>query len=171
MPDQYTLNFIYNREIALRHEPLFIRYMLTSSHAPFNTQPRYLHNWDEIGNGEVYQRIPPVTFPCDWPDLKGGTQAYEAALRYDFTVLEDYICRFVKDGALIIILGDHQPVVQVAGPEASRLVPVHVISRNPALIDPFIRMGYTPGMIPGHAPSAKGMDDFLADFLAAFSTP
>ncbi|MBI5589734.1 MAG: hypothetical protein HY881_04550 [Deltaproteobacteria bacterium] len=171
MPDQYTLHFIYTREIAQRREPLFIRYMLTSSHAPFNTQPPYVQNWDEIGHGEIYQRIRPVTFSSDWPDLKEGGRAYETAICYDFTVLQDYLCSFVKDGALIIILGDHQPVVQITGPGASRLVPIHVISRNPALIDPFIRMGYAPGMIPSHAPSVKGMDDFLADFLTAFSTP
>jgi len=171
MPDQYTLNFIYTREIALRHRPLFIRYMLTSSHAPFNTQPRYLKNWDEIGHGEVYQRLRPITFASDWPDMKEGVRAYEAALCYAFTVLQDYLSGFVKDGALIIILGDHQPVAQIAGSGASMLVPIHVISRTRSLLDPFIRMGYTPGMIPIHAPSIKGMDDFLADFLAAFSTP
>ena len=148
MPDQYTLHFIYTREIAPRREPLFIRYMLTSSHAPFNTQPPYLQNWDEIGHGEIYRRIQPVTFTSDWPDLKEGVRAYETAIGYDFTVLQDYLRGFVKDGALIIILGDHQPVVQITGPGASRLVPIHVISRNPS---PH-RSLYPNGLYPRHDP-------------------
>jgi hypothetical protein len=144
MPDQYALNFIYTREIAIRHGPLFIRYMLTSSHAPFNTQPRYLKNWDEIGHGEVYQGLRPITFASDWPDMKEGVRAYEAALCYAFTVLQDYLSGFVKDGALIIILGDHQPVAQITGSGASTLVPIHVISRTRSLLDPFIQRVIPP---------------------------
>jgi hypothetical protein len=171
MPDQYTLHVIYKREIVSRRKPLFIRYMLTSSHAPFNTQPPYLQNWEEIGNGEIYHRLKPITFPFSWPDRKTGVPAYEAAIRYDFKVLKDYLTDFVRDGALIILLGDHQPVAQITEPGASNRVPIHVISRNRTLLAPFLRLGYTPGMIPIPPVSEKGMNDFLADFLQAFSMP
>jgi hypothetical protein len=171
MPDQYAIHAVYTREIARRSQPLFIRSMLTSTHAPFNRQPPYLPNWNEIGAGEIYHRLEPVTFTVNWPDMSEAGKAYLASMRYEFTVLQDFLSRFVNDGALIIILGDHQPIAPVTGPGASSRVPVHVVSRNRAFLDPFIHMGYTPGMVPAHAPRIeKGMQDFLADFLNAFST-
>jgi hypothetical protein len=171
MPDQFVINTVHTREIAQRRQPLFIRFMLTSTHAPFNLQPSYLQNWSDIGTGEIYHRLQPITFSVNWPEMKEAGKAYLASMRYDFTVLQDYLCRFVEGGALIIILGDHQPIPQVTGPGASTLVPVHVISRNHAFLEPFVRMGYTPGMVPGRAPgNERGMQEFLADFLATFST-
>jgi hypothetical protein len=169
MPDQYTVHAVHAREIAERRQPLFIRWVLTSSHAPFHVQPPYVPDWEAIGRGEVYQRIPPVTFPVSWADMRHAGEAYLAAVGYDLTVLQDYLCRFIQDGALILLLGDHQPIAQVTGPGASARVPVHVISRNPALLEPFLRMGYTPGVVPARGPIDKGLQHFLADFLMALS--
>jgi hypothetical protein len=171
MPDQYVIKAVHQREIVQRSQPLFIRYMLTSTHAPFNLQPPFFPNWTDIGNGEIYHHRQPVVFSVNWPDMSEAGKAYLSSVRYDFTVLEDYLCRFVEDGALIIILGDHQPIAPVTGPNASACVPVHVISRNRALLEPFARLGYKPGMVPRPDPrNAKAMQDFLADFLEAFGT-
>ena len=95
--------------------------------------------------------------------------AYLAAMRYEFSVLQNYLCHYVKDGALIIKLGGHQPIAQVTRPGTSARVPMRVISRNPALLDPFLRMGYAPGIAPDPSASPKGMQDFLMDFLSGFS--
>ena len=170
MPDQYAISAVYTREIDRRNRPLFIRYILTSTHAPFNCQPPYLQNWNEVGTGEIYNRLQTVTFDVNWPDMRTADKAYLASIGYDFTVLRDYLIQFVKDEALIIILGDHQPIRQISGPGATGLVPVHAICRKRALLDPFLRMGYTPGMVPTHAPpNNKSMQDFLSDFLIGFS--
>jgi hypothetical protein len=171
MPDQFVIQTVYAREIARRSQPLFIRTLLTSTHAPFNRQPPYLPNWNEIGAGEIYHRLPAVTFSVNWPDMSEAGIAYLASMRYDFTVLGDALSRYVQGGALVIILGDHQPIAQITGPAASARVPVHVLSRNRALLRPFFHMGYTSGMVPDPAPPVeKGMQDFLSDFLIAFST-
>ena len=171
MPDQFAIHTVHTREIARRSQPLFIRFMLTSTHAPFNLQPPHLQKWSDIGTGEIYHRLQPVAFSVNWPEMSEAGEAYLASMRYDFTVLQDYLCRFVEGGALIILLGDHQPIAQITGPGASALVPVHVISRNQNFMDPFFRMGYTPGMFPSRAlRKERGMQDFLPDFLTAFST-
>jgi hypothetical protein len=94
---------------------------------------------------------------------------YLAAVRYEFTVLQNYQCHYVKDGALIIKLADHQPIAHVTGPVTSARVPIHFISRDPALLDPFLRMGDVPGIASDPSASPKGMQDFLMDFLTAFS--
>jgi hypothetical protein len=69
------------------------------------------------------------------------------------------------------VLGDHQPNVQLTGEKASWAVPVHVISRNRDHLQPFLKRGYTPGLIPTQPPPYRGMETFLFDFLEDFSTP
>jgi hypothetical protein len=170
MPDQYVLQTIHAREVENRNTPLFIRYVLTSTHAPFHRQPRYIGDWDRIGDGSVYHQQEPVTFPNNWPDLTESTEAYLTAMTYEFTVLQNYLAASRDDEALWIILGDHQPNAHITGPLKDALVPVHVISRSERLLEPFHRAGYTPGIIPIMPPEPKRMDTFLIAFLSAFSS-
>jgi hypothetical protein len=93
-----------------------------------------------------------------------------SAIRYDLTVIAAFIRQYVKKDALIVILGDHQPNVQLTGKHQPWLVPVHVISRNTELLNPFQERGFRPGLIPTQPSLYRGMDSFLFDFLADFST-
>ena len=80
--------------------------------------------------------------------------------------------RFATDRAqgdpLFIVLGDHQPPLTTARRTGDFSVPVHVFSRDRALVDAFVKRGYMPGMAlpPGRA--ERGMETFLGDFLADF---
>jgi hypothetical protein len=170
MPDQFVLQTIHAREVENRNKPLFIRYVLTSTHAPFNRQPRYIEDWDRIGDGSVYHQQEPVTFPNNWPDLTEATEAYLTAMTYEFTLLQNYLAANVDREALWIILGDHQPNAHITGPLADALVPVHVISRSERLLEPFCQAGYIPGIIPRVPREPKRMDTFLGAFLSAFSS-
>jgi hypothetical protein len=170
MPDQYVLQTIHAREVKNRNKPLFIRYVLTSTHAPFHRQPRYIEDWKRIGDGSVYHQQKPVTFPNNWPDLTEATEAYLTAMTYEFAVLQNYLAARTDGEALWIILGDHQPNAHITGPLAGSLVPIHVISRSERLLEPFCRAGYTSGMIPRVPPDPQRMDTFLIAFLSAFSS-
>ncbi|MGD9203776.1 MAG: sulfatase-like hydrolase/transferase, partial [Desulfobacterales bacterium] len=170
MSDQYVLEYIYRKEIQPRTQPLFIEFVLISSHAPFNHQPPYLEDWSQIGDGRIYHQKQSVTFPVVWPDLTNATEAYVAAMIYEMTVLKHFIELYISDDTLIIIMGDHQPNVQITGPDNSWSVPVHVISRSKKLVEPFEHIGFTPGLIPQQAPPHPGMETFLPHFLKAFST-
>jgi hypothetical protein len=171
MADQYVLQYIYRKEIAVSTQPLFAEFVLISSHAPFNHQPPYLANWSQIGDGSIYYRRKAVTFPVVWPDLTNASEAYVNSIIYEIKVLKNFIERVIKDDTLLIIMGDHQPNVQITGPTRSFSVPVHVISRNKGFLDPFESKGYTPGLIPGQAAPHPGMETFLFDFLTSFSSP
>lgn len=170
MADQYVLQYIYQKEILARTQPLFIEFVLISSHAPFNRQPPYLKNWSQIGDGSIYHRREAVTFPVVWSDLTNASQAYVTSIIYEIKVLKSFIEQFIKDDTLIIIMGDHQPNVQITGPGSSWSVPVHVISRNKRFLDPFKSKGFTPGLIPGQTPPHPGMETFFLDFLKSFSS-
>ncbi len=170
MADQYVLQYIYQKEILARTQPLFIEFVLISSHAPFHRQPPYIKNWSQIGDGSIYHRREAVTFPVVWPDLTNASEAYVTSIIYEIKVLKNFIEQYIKNDTLIIILGDHQPNVQITGPDSTWSVPVHVISRNKQLLDSFVSKGYTPGLIPQQPPPHSGMETFLFDFLKSFSS-
>ncbi len=86
-------------------------------------------------------------------------------------VLRRYIAERVDGDALVILLGDHQPSAEVTNDSPSYGVPIHVISRDRALVQRFITAGYVRGMRPvetGEAPPP--MEGFMPQFLQMFST-
>jgi hypothetical protein len=169
MPDQFVLKTIFDIEIQSSKRPLFLRYVLNSTHAPFHHQPRYIDDWERIGDGSIYHDLEPIRFPNNWPDLTEATDAYLTAMEYEFEVLQNYLIDYVEDDSLVIIMGDHQPNAHISGPKATDWVPIHVISRNTALLEPFVEANYTPGMVPLESTSFQRMDLFLSFFLKAFS--
>jgi hypothetical protein len=168
MPDQFVLDWVNRREMENRHQPLFVRYALVSSHAAFNIQPPFIVDWQAIGDGGIYNDLQPIFYPITWPDLKNGGEAYLRSLDYEFTVLGDYLAKYVQADTLVIIIGDHQPNVQLTGTGESWSVPVHVVSRNARLLAPFRKRGYTPGLRPAQPPPHAGMETFLPGFLEDF---
>lgn len=170
MPDQYVLDFIFNREIQGQTNPLFIEFILISSHAPFHRQPPYVADWSQIGNGKIYHDLEVITFPIIWPDLSNAAEGYVTSIAYELKVIVEFINKFIDDDTLIVVLGDHQPNVQITGKKASWSVPIHIISRNRDHLQPFLKRGFTPGLIPAQPPPHRGMETFLFDFLSDFST-
>ncbi len=170
MPDQFVLDYIFRREIQKNTQPLFIRYVLISSHAPFNRQPPYIEDWSTIGNGAIYYEKDTVTFPIVWPDLRNAGKAYMTSIIYDLDVIRSYLEQGINDESLIIIMGDHQPNVQITGKNGIWSVPIHVISRRKEFLRPFAERGYTSGMIPKQPLPHFGMETFLYAFLQGFSS-
>ena len=171
MPDQYVLDFIQRRELrAPSSRPRFIQYVLVTSHAPWSDLPPVVDDWDSIGNGSIYHRLKTQHFPVRWPDFANAQEPYIRSIIYDFEVLRRYILRAIGDDSLVIILGDHQPVTEVAGDSESWGVPVHVLSRDKEALKPFEARGYVPGMHPPLSGARAGLETFLGDFLADFST-
>jgi len=172
MPDQYVLDFIHRREVGRpRSQPLFVQYVLVSSHAPWSDLPPIVDDWSRLGNGALFHQLPRKRYPIEWPDFANASQAYIDSIVYDLEILKRYIRDFIKDDALIILLGDHQPVAEVNGHSESHGVPIHVISREPKLLEPFVRRGHRPGMRPQAKPPYAGLETFLVSFLRDFSGP
>ncbi len=171
MPDQFVLDFVRRREIENRRRPLFVEIVLGNSHAPFHVLPPFLADWSRIGDGTVYQDLDPLVFPVTWSDMTHAAEAYIAALTYDFKAIQGFIEQFVKDDALVILMGDHQPNVQITGSGRPWSVPVHVISRNRTFLEPFRRRHYSPGVFPFQPPPHDGMAHVLTNLFADFSPP
>jgi hypothetical protein len=168
MSDQFVLDYVHRHEFTNRKQPLFIRYVLISSHAAYNIQPPFIAKWDTIGDGSIYNEQPLVRYPIHWPNLENAGEAYLRSLDYDFSTLGDYFAKYVNDDTLIIIMGDHQPNLQLTGEGQPWSVPVHIISQNPKLLSSFRKRGYTPGLIPVQPLPHAGMETFLQSFLQDF---
>jgi phosphoglycerol transferase MdoB-like AlkP superfamily enzyme len=171
MADQFVLYHIQKEVIEKAQQPLFIQYALVSSHAPFSDQPRYVENWDTIGNGSILHKSGRNRFNVTWGLSGDVVKAYTAAVTYEMQVMEGYLEKFVQDDTLVIFVGDHQPHQLVTGPNnLTWSVPIHVASRSPELIEPFRRRGYVSGMVPTQPLPHVGMERFMEEFLADFST-
>ncbi len=168
MPDQYVMDYARRNVLAKRTGPLFVTYVLVSSHAPWSHIPTMVEDWSQIGDGSIYNTHPLKRAHTNWPDFSNAAEPYLTSILYDLQVLDDYLTIFVDDDSLFVILGDHQPVSEITDNSPSWAVPVHVISRDPSLVAPFVARGYTTGMIPSHPTSP--MESFLVDFLRDFSS-
>jgi hypothetical protein len=173
MPDQYMVQHVHEREIAQKKpdQPLFATLVLTNSHHPWSKIPPYLDDWSTIGDGTVYQRKPIRQFRSGFVGGDQSKPGFQASLEYSWKVVVEYLLRTLPEDTLIVIYGDHQPRKPVADMEtASWDVPIHVLSRDPALVERFASQGYTPGLEPRANEPRGGSESFLLHLFKAFSS-
>ncbi len=174
MPDQYTWSFL---EQTIRNtddadtRPVFAEIGLISSHAPWTPILPVLDDWDSIGDGSVFAPWENAGERPDelWQDMDRVREHYALSVDYAIHTMARYAERFVDDQTLLIALGDHQAAPLIIGEDAGRAVPVHVISRDPALVEPFLDWGFQSGAIPDPDQTPPGMDAFRDWFVHAFS--
>ena len=171
MPDQYTLSMLERAERQGAERPLFVEVSLISSHAPWTPIAPVLEDWSAIGDGRVFSTWADDGDPPDvvWRDPERVRTQYALALDYVLGVLASYAANFVDGRTLLILTGDHQSAPLITGEGATRDVPIHVISGDPALIEPFVAWGFEPGMRPSPDTPVRRMDAFRDFFLEAFS--
>ncbi len=172
MPDQFTWSFV-QRLREQRQTPLLVEVGLISSHAPWTPILPVLDDWESIGDGAVFGRWEDAgERPEDlWRDTERVREQYARSVEYAVHAMTAYAERYVDDRTLLIVLGDHQPAPLITGDGASWEVPVHVISGDPELLEPFIAWGFVRGAWPDPDPTVLGMDYFRDWFVRAYSAP
>ena len=176
MPDQFTLHRFEQAERRLpvgERRPVFAKFSLIDSHAPFTPLAPLVADWDRLGDGALFHSLLQEGTDADalWQDSGRLRQAYTESLDRALAVLQSFAARHVDDRTLLILMGDHQPPGIIAGDTESRAVPVHVLSGDPALLAPFLDWGFRSGMIPSPdspQPPMAAFRDFLVD---SFSPP
>lgn len=182
MPDQYTWSWFQDEVRSPASKPLFAELALISSHAPWVPILPVLEDWNAIGVGEVFNQWEnsgeaPVSL---WRDPDRVRDHYARAIDYALHVATEYAIRHADDNTLLIILGDHQPAPLVTGEETSRDVPVHIISGNPELLEPFVGPmastqpglpGFRAGTLPALGSAGASMDALRPFLHLHFSSP
>lgn len=167
MPDQFQLDVVRRRVLDRPGDtPQFIKYILVSSHTPWNYFPPYLEDWDRIGNGTVYDSTANTYYTNSWIMGNEYFEGYAHSIRYVLEVVRGYLADHVDGDDLVIITGDHQPKFPVSSKDATFSVPVHVLSRNAEAAAAFERFGYEPGLVPSQEPPHPPMEGFF-DQLAS----
>ena len=174
MPDQFTWSYLEQR---IRRpddsRPLFAEVGLISSHAPWTPILTLLDDWSTIGNGEIFSPWEGAgERPVDlWRDHDRVRHNYALSIDYAIQAATAYAERFVDERTLLLVLGDHQPAPIITGHGASRASPVHVITANRALLEPFLEWGFAEGGLPDPNRTPPRMDAFRDWFVSALSTP
>ncbi len=171
MPDQYTLA-AFDRLERLREDrpPLFAEIALISSHAPWTPIPTLI-DWDEVGNGEVFnEQAQSGDTPEEvWREPERVRTQFRLSIEYALTTLRSYVADRLDTPFVLVILGDHQPARIVTGETDNRDVPFHVISDDADLIARVqAAFSSTAGMQPAQS-AAHPMAEFRERFLRAIS--
>ncbi len=174
MPDQYTWSWFEQELRRPSSQPLFAEMALISSHAPWVPILPVLDDWSAIGNGKVYDtwRDSGEAPASLWRDPDRVRAHYSQALDYALEVITGYADQFVDDNTLLIIVGDHQPAPLITGDNASRDSVIHIISADPALVEPFLHAGlpgFQVGALPDLGTTGMPMDRFRRVFQDIFS--
>jgi hypothetical protein len=170
MPDQLVIDFVHRHEV-LTHpdQPLFLAEVLTTSHVPWNLVPP-LVDWDQIGDGAMYRDVQSKSFDNRLVSGSEYEAGYLASIEYSLETIASYLSRLpADDRSLVVVLGDHQPR-QPVGQRTQDLwwVPIHVLSRDPNLVERFAPLGYQPGMLPVAPPGEPaGHEHLMGELLTA----
>lgn len=161
MPDQFTWRFF--ESVRQQHSaPLFAELALISSHAPWTPILSIIDDWEALGDGTLFARWEQSGESPEqlWRDPDKVRDHYAQAVDYALAAVAGYAERYLNDDALVLVVGDHQPAPLITGADASRDVPIHVLSRDSSLVAAFIEAGFTPGVLPSpESSSALRMDD------------
>lgn len=149
IPDQVSLERLYRRELKPNERaPIFVLFPSIMSHIPFAPSPPYRDDWDrvlEAGAFELKAGGPSAAPSLKWPNLAAG---YQTAVAYNVDWLAGLLESRTPSNAVLLVLGDHQPPSILSGPNARWSVPIHVISRDPETLKPFLEAGFQDGLKP-----------------------
>jgi hypothetical protein len=172
MPDQWALQQFRTHQLVDAPEPRYLFYMSVSSHLPWGEEvPPWLRDWRDPDG---------ATAETDetWGPIAGveqiGTalrQSYFRSVAYDWRAFLELLDQDTAQDLVVVIMGDHQPRLELDTPVFSMNTPVHVIARDPALLAGFEQAGFQPGLFaePGRRPPLQhqGLFSLIVSRLAA----
>lgn len=171
IPDQASLALFEHRHpLAADAPPRFLFFPTITSHLPFGPVPPYQPDWDRLRSSDPYgveatERLKNAY--VDWLDMLPN---YVGMFDYTYRWLGGHLQRPEPRESVMLWVGDHQPAASVSGEGTSWDVPVHIVTRDPALLARFVAQGFTPGLVP-QGPALGGMHDLTTVMLRAFGDP
>jgi hypothetical protein len=140
-PDQYALHYTHERLTKDADEPFVLFFITQNSHYPFAPIPALVEDWRTLKNDEP---SPPAIDPEGIPHDQ-RRRNYAEAIRYQLTMLSEFVVTEGGDNDLFIFIGDHQPP-RVSRREDGFATPVHIVSRDQQWIASLQDYGFTPGL-------------------------
>jgi hypothetical protein len=147
--------------------PRFVFAATINTHVPFGPVPPYQPDWQRLLGERPFDEADTaraLAVPVNWLDMM---PAYLRLVEYTYRWIGGYLRQPPSRDTVYVLLGDHQPTANVSGEGSSWDVPVHIISRDPQLLERFIAQGFAAGLEPPRAPLG-GMHELTAMLLQAF---
>ncbi|WP_028672599.1 hypothetical protein [Saccharospirillum impatiens] len=173
MPDQYVWSALHTREREPQdRQPVMAELALISSHAPWTPIAAPVP-WGQVGDGRIFnlQAQAGPTPEEVWSDVESIRDYYRQSIEYMLTTLVSYLQEYGDDNLVVLVMGDHQAAPMITGETENRDVPVHLIARDPAVMDAIADWQWQPGLLPDAAAPVWRMDRMRDRFIEAFSTP
>lgn len=175
MPDQYTLAAFHARELAkpsTNLAPVMAEIALISSHAPWTPVPQLI-DWNAVGDGTAFNaQATSGDSPEDvWKDNARIRSQFRLSIEYALETITAYVMKYGDDDLVVLVLGDHQPAPIVTGDTDNRDVPIHLIARDPNVIEAAAHWQWTPGMLPSADAPVWRMDELRNRLINTFSLP
>jgi phosphatidylglycerophosphate synthase len=171
MPDQYIFAALQRLELGKPHRrPLFAEVDTVSSHMPWNRIPEEV-DWNQVGNGSIYNRIPmDHETGAFWSNSRRVQAAYGRSIVYALNTLTSFVRHYGRKNLVMIVLGDHQPLPIVSGQGANHDVPISIIAHDPAVLKRIRSWGWGPGLRPAPNAPVWPMSAFRDRFFRAFDS-
>ncbi|NKI34570.1 hypothetical protein HFP89_05260 [Wenzhouxiangella sp. XN79A] len=150
MPDEFTLDRAARTVRPRLDGPTFIQVALISSHAPWQPVLPLLGPDTPLDDGRAFA---PFAGRAPGPGamhepVERLRQRYHDALAYSLDAAFGWAAETLGPDDLLLIVGDHPPAPLIAADPADARVPVHVLSRDPALVDVLAPLAPAPGLEP-----------------------
>lgn len=171
MPDQYTLSAFQKLERNAEHTPVMTEMALISSHAPWTPLPS-LVDWNAVGDGSIFNAQATAGDSPDlvWRDNNRIRIQFRKSIEYTLANLVSYAAHYGDDNLVILAFGDHQPAPLVTGNTDNRDVIIHLIARDPKVLEAIKDWQWTEGMLPAENAPVWKMDELRPRLIETFSS-
>jgi hypothetical protein len=168
IPDQYAMaRYEAMHPVGADSPPRFLLFATMNTHAPFRPVPPYQPDWARLLGETPFdpeEAARAIAEGTGWHDLRA---AYGRVLDYQYRWLAGHVARPRAREAVMVLIGDHQPLGAVSGPGARWDVPVHVVATPGPVLDALAAHGFRPGLAPAPR-SLGGMHELAPMLLEAF---
>ncbi len=130
-PDQYSLNFAYDKIKADSVGPYCLFFISLNSHHPFHTPTHLEKDWQELALRQEQH---------DNREDQSIEKAYGSAINYQFDYLTEFIVKKGTTNDLFILIGDHQPPM-LSNQYPSMKTPFHIVGKDTSLVQSFYKYG------------------------------
>ncbi len=168
IPDQFSIARLEQLHPRRPGDPPRLVFFPTiTSHLPFSPVPPYQPDWARVLEPDPFDADELRRSLDEQPDWLNMFPDYVRMVEYTYRWLSGWFAQPEPREAVVVLVGDHQPTANVTGEGVRWDVPVHVVSRDPALLAGFEAAGFAPGLEPPSR-SLGGLHDLNAMLVRAF---
>jgi hypothetical protein len=149
IPDQFTAaRFDELHPRTPGTPPRLVFFPTITNHLPFSPRPPFQADWLRVLDAEPFDAADTARALAErtnWLDMFPG---FLDLVGYTYRWLGAWLRQPEPREAVYLLIGDHQPAASIANVGASWDVPVHLVTRDAALLARFEALGFVAGMQP-----------------------